>query len=494
MGNGLRGATSPGATGDASEALKSAGKTGNIKILHTAVVAEVFSNPAALTPKQKNGFKTGAARGVSNASFVDSMPRNSISAIMVDEESGAALNDTPMVLYPFFSAHLAMPVKPGERVFVIFPSAVNPSEQGGSSVTSSIGFWITRVTTNIDVDDVNFTHQDRVVPLKAGATLVDRFAGTVEGKLAFPNGSPADAARRTLPTDDGYDQIVKGSYAFRKVPKGGIDSWEGKPDQSAPEAAAEFTGEPVPRFSKDCADLVLQGSNNTLIRLGRDTAPPARTEETPSAGFLAGTGTIDIVSGRGSDATTAATPVDNDRNYQETDKNPTTVTADEGVPDLINDLSRVYVSMMTSPDTAFSLSYSHPVATSATAEEVPSVVVKSNEIRLVARETGSVRLVKEGGTCELSMLPDNTVAINGSKVYLGLHSAGAENQPAVCGNKLHDAVVAFATDFAAALTAGPVGNLATPLVDIPETGITDVLEQFAEDVELALSEAIFVKD
>ena len=32
----------------------------------------------------------------------------------------------------------------------------------------------------------------------------------------------------------------------------------------------EFIGEPVPSYSKRCGDLVLQGSNNTLISLGTD--------------------------------------------------------------------------------------------------------------------------------------------------------------------------------------------------------------------------------
>tara|TARA_Y100001963_G_scaffold157443_1_gene253686 strand:- start:24 stop:1484 length:1461 start_codon:yes stop_codon:yes gene_type:complete len=485
---GLRGASSPGSSGDASKALTSAGKTGNIRILHIAVVSEVFSNPAALTPKQKNDFKTGAYRGVSNSHFIDTMPRNSISAILIDPDSGAALSDTPMVLYPFFSAHLAMPVKPGEKVFVIFPSATSPGEQGGSKITSSIGFWITRITTNIDIDDVNYTHQDRVVPIKAGTSLVDRYSGTEAATLGFPNGTPGDPSRRTLPSEDGYDQIVKGSYAFRKVSLAEQGTWEGKPDQSAPNSALEWTGEPVPRFSKDCADLVLQGSNNTLIRLGRDTAPAGRESETPAQGFLAGTGTIDIVAGRG--AITGTTPASalNDREYEETDKNPANSISTEGAANLEADLSRVYVSMKTSPDAALGLSYSHSVPA---AEEVPSIIIKSDEVRLVARETGSVRLVKEGGTCELSMLPDNTVAINGSKVYLGLNSLGVETQPAVMGKLLETALHNFADDLLSALTVDACGNLATPLVDI---SFTTLFEDLKTKVTLALSSTVYVKD
>ena len=55
------------------------------RILYTAIVIDVFSNPQALSDQQKNIFKQGMTHGVSNASLVDSMPRNSIAAILVDD-------------------------------------------------------------------------------------------------------------------------------------------------------------------------------------------------------------------------------------------------------------------------------------------------------------------------------------------------------------------------------------------------------------------------
>jgi hypothetical protein len=51
------------------------------------------------------------------------------------------------------------------------------------------------------------------------------------------------------------------------------------------------------------------------------------------------------------------------------------------------------------------------------------VVLKSEEIRLVARETGSVRLIKEGtvadNQCVITMLDDGTIAIDAKKIIIG---------------------------------------------------------------------------
>jgi hypothetical protein len=493
MGSSIRESGNPSGSKNVSKKISTAGNLSNIQILYQAVVTDVFSNPANLSIKQKNVFKSDPFRGVSNPSSIDTMPRNSIAAVIVNDTTGAAMNDVPMILYPFFSSHLAMPIKPGERVFVIFPTTPNPANSASS--LPALGFWVTRITTNIKVDDTNYTHQDRIPPSKSDATLIDLYSGVEEGILSFPNGSAGDAGTRTFPVENFYEQIVESSYALRTIANDVVDTWEGTVGQSSPIAAAEFTGEVVPRFSKQCSDLILQGSNNTLIRLGRDTAPIARDSVVPDD-TMAATGTIDLVAGRGAELSEAGalpTPIVNTRGYEETNKDPLIATPLEGDEDLINDLSRVYISMKTDPDSNFGLIYSHTTATAVT--EKPAIIIKSDEIRLVARETGSVRLVKEGGTtggfCEISMLADNTVAMEGSKVYLGLNSLGVETQPAVMGKLLETALHDFADDLLAALITDPCGNLATPLVDI---SFTTTFADLKEDVTKALSSTVFVKD
>ena len=228
----------------------------------------------------------------------------------------------------------------------------------------------------------------------------------------------------------GFDEIVKSAYAFRNAADSPED-WESKVDQASPLTAAEFTGEPVPRYSKTCSDLCIQGSNNTLIALTED--PATRKAGASESGAIEGAGTIDIVAGRGFGTTNAVTPISNTRDYSETDKKSDVATPVEGEIDFVTDLSRVYVSMKANPDDDFGLTYSHStIASSVT--EIPAIVIKSDEIRLVARETGSVRLIKEGGLCEISMLADDSIAMDASKIYLGHNgfiTGGLEGQPVV---------------------------------------------------------------
>ena len=153
------------------------------RVLHQAVVVDVFSNPGILTEKQKN-ILTGK---VANTDFTKVMPRNSISAIILDADGTAILDSQPVILYPFFSGHLSMPIKPGERVFSSYMKiAQSPDKSIGAGV---LGYWITRVSANIEVDDINYTCMERTPPVTAKTSGMDAFEGTTpEGVPNFPNG------------------------------------------------------------------------------------------------------------------------------------------------------------------------------------------------------------------------------------------------------------------------------------------------------------------
>ena len=451
------------------------------RVLHQAVVVDVFSNPGILTEKQKN-ILTGK---VANTDFTKVMPRNSISAIILDADGTAILDSQPVILYPFFSGHLSMPIKPGERVFVIYENAQSPDKSIGAGV---LGYWITRISANIEVDDINYTCMERTPPVTAKTSGMDAFEGTTpEGVPNFPNG-PGPVENQILKNKSGFDEIVKSAYAFRNAADSPED-WESKVDQASPLTAAEFTGEPVPRYSKTCSDLCIQGSNNTLIALTED--PATRKAGASESGAIEGAGTIDIVAGRGFGTTNAVTPISNTRDYSETDKKSDVATPVEGEIDFVTDLSRVYVSMKANPDDDFGLTYSHSTIASSVAE-IPAIVIKSDEIRLVARETGSVRLIKEGGLCEISMLADDSIAMDASKIYLGHNgfiTGGLEGQPVVRGQLLKDAFDAWEEDFAAGVAAS-LGSLTTPILD---GGMAAACTALATAVGSALSESVFVK-
>ena len=106
-----------------------------------------------------------------------------------------------------------------------------------------------------------------------------------------------------------------------------------------------------------------------------------------------GRGSIDIVAGRGQDSPTiysssglATRGIDEDISYEEIDKAPEVTGAEsninEGDPDFINDLSRIYVSMLTNADENFDIQ----IVDIDESGEGPAVVVKSSQVRLLARD------------------------------------------------------------------------------------------------------------
>ena len=204
-------------------------KNASQKIFYSGVVREFISNPAALSDSKKQDIENNVASG---DKYVNRMPRNSIIVEIIE-------NSQIRVCYPFFSPHICMPVKPGEQVWVLFPD-------GG---VGELGYWVTRKATDLKVDDLNYTHLDRVGLFnKSTAETSDFHDENGETSFPFPLGPSIDSLENTLDGSEPYRMLKVDSEAHQE----------------------QFTGEPVARFTKRCPDLVLQGSNNTLISLGED--------------------------------------------------------------------------------------------------------------------------------------------------------------------------------------------------------------------------------
>jgi len=317
----------------------------------------------------------------------------------------------------------------------------------------------------------------------------------------FPNGRETQETF-TLSDPLAYEEIVESSISYN----------------------VDFTPEPVPRFTKRCPDLVLQGSNNTLICLGEDrgwvnSADAASAESsnaTKGEGESRGQqGTIDIVAGRGrrmsagapvapaardAPENTAPAIIANTRGYLEVDKNPVIniggidsnrqFDPTEGDPNFESDASRVYVSMNTSGDDNFGLTYENADAKAPVGDKA-YVILKSDEIRIVSREGGSIRFVKEGeNQCEVSMLSNGNLAIDAPKVFLGEHPDGPETEPVMMGAKLEAALHAYADGVSSTIT-GLIGNLGAPL--IANAAIAGPTAAFKAAVTEALSQTTFTK-
>ena len=351
--------------------------------LATAVVVDFISNPANLSPDYVESLLTGDG-AVQNTDFVKKMPRNSVIAYVVPDDK---LVGRPSIFYPLFSAHLSMPVKAGEQIWVIYEDF---------AANSKLGYWICRKSTDISVDDLNYTHLDRVndpVQSRKGSAATYESAG-VGTKPGFPPGGTT-SADCTLPFGISYEKIIERSFDY--------DS---------------FVGEPVPRFNKNGSDLVLQGSNNTLICLGNNNGLLGNSSP-------AGTGVIDLVAGRGASSITAASAVLNDRNYIETDKsNP---AATEGDRSLIYDRARIMISSNDNPDsvTQSAMSYWSSIGlfgpTAKTAGGGSILLSRADHIRQIASNNGSIMILRDSGSgCEgLIVDSSGNTQIKGKKVSLG---------------------------------------------------------------------------
>ena len=433
------------------------------------VVVEYIGDVSRITPagiESLSEYLSGGTESLNNA------PRNSVIVTIVAGEGSAANRN--IVCYPFFPPHMALPVKPGEQVWIMMET---PS--------ANYGYWICRVTEINAVDDVNYTHSDRRFDLYLDKVTTDELANIVgddageearpfdglkdpekvPGPPGFFNGPvDDDESAGTLPTLPGrnsFDDIVDSSFAYKS-----------------------FVPEPVPRYTKRPGDLVIQGSNNALICLGQDRGWNALTrpdqilgsnaytdvdsEGTPTQQIEEFCGTIDIVSGRGRffentlpdpDSTnipdTQPRVIANTRGNLEVDKNPAAYINDsarrdielnrldrpqEGDPDFLTDASRIYVSMKTNGDVNFNIAADviYPAFEGEIVDvaDSPFIVMKSDEIRIIARKetergtiNGGIRIIKEGAlnddAASVYLLPSGIVQISGAKIYIGQPDQGA---------------------------------------------------------------------
>lgn len=336
--------------------------------------------------------------GVSNYHYAKVLPRNSIVArpIITGEPGSDVTSSTAMFLFPFFPSTLAMPCQPGEHVWVIFE---NPNV-----LTNDLGYWVCRITEPGFVDDVNHTHSPRALDPTFFTSTKDAFNGTTALKYEFRNGrvQVVDGARYTdaeTATIDGPEDVYETLI-------------------SSTDASHVITYEPVPRFRKRAGDMALEGSNNTLIVLGKDRSGKAAdviiddsklpiVSGTPISDVQSSAGAIDIVAGRGQTEFTGGKHVESSlitgepTGFKEIGKSTEELVPNEGDPDFINDRSRMYVAQKTYVDSNLSLGTFNAEFSAGKLQGASvrgditdamlgtdadgAIVVKSDKLRLIAR-------------------------------------------------------------------------------------------------------------
>jgi len=458
--------------GDDLHAVKTRGAA---PLLQKAVVIEVIVDPMSLTEDEKDNI----ADQVNNPELVSVIPANSVIA-MITSNAGGQGAATNTILFPFFSSHVQMPVKVGETVYVLY--------EDYSDTGTKMGFWFTRISSQGTVEDVNYTHYDRMFDSTMNPDnydLADRSIAKPDYPgPGFQNGG-GTTETVTLQTDT---SVSKKQDPFDQI-------------KASSKSNVLTTNEPVPRFKKRPGDYVIQGSNNTLISLGEDRIGPLESPDD----IKGQSGTIDIVVGRGRklgnptdedfSKTTSARVVRNTKGEIETDKAPYRQgwtrkdNPKEGDPDLVNDAARFYVSMQTNADKNFGLQLSSnnslslpelPAASKTSSFNKSFVVGKADHIRLIARKDdnenvkGTVLLIREGeedADLGYFFIDDSgQVQIEGRNIYIG--KATDEKNPVVLYQNYEKTILALQaqidilTKGFADLLAGNFGNLGAPIPGI----------------------------
>lgn len=386
-------------------------------------------------------------------------PRNSI---IVRDDYGVH------IAFPFFPSHLCMPIKPGEKVWMI---ARGDQKEGQF-------YWMSRVVGLDHTEDANFTfheHAHNYVLEDQDKEAVAKATGDMEEapeteKIEDAEKKPQVGAEGPVtPTKDGAVAYQNPSV---RASRGG-DMSRGMQDIiKTSRASSAHRLEPVPRYTKRPGDFVVQGSNNTLISLGTDRGwtsekRPADAKEKYSNAYFDPdaeddkpgpnpqtekkmaddadktyqfAGAIDIVVGRGrfpgNEAVEKTPPkhtepqlINDNFEIPQTDKNPQATgnkttkqnrleNPTEGDPDFMRDAARIYVAQSTHGDLNF-LNQDKPQDDNDNKLEYNAVGdktegVKYDPVPATLDEPGQSYVIAKGDNVRIIARRDKEEKINGS--------------------------------------------------------------------------------
>lgn len=232
-------------------------------VLIKGVVEEIIYNPETFD------FETFKGRVDDPNSFSD-VPANSLLVRVISGKEYKSSGRLTLC-HPLFPQHLQLPIKIGEHVFLF--------------KYGKLGYWLARVPDVRTVEDVNYAHGDRrhmhSPDSESTVDQANQASGDSKKLIGIFNDGGGAEDQVNFSPDDSYEKIFESSTTNNSI-----------------------TREPVPFFLKRPGDLVLQGSNNTLICLGQNRGWTKEDEEfeTTNAFYeeeTPGAGAIDIVVGRG---------------------------------------------------------------------------------------------------------------------------------------------------------------------------------------------------
>ena len=372
-----------------------------------AIVLDIITHPHLLTDQiiknfsdSNSSFKLAKNK---KPEFIKSLPRNSIIGAFVD-------NKNVFIAIPFFSSHLSLPLKIQEEVWIY-------EDQSASVDFENEYYWVSRVHGTNFYEDVNFTHADRkyLKDYNSGNKVKLDLNNLKEIQVALFNNGPVR----------GNDYNNSGDNTVNALDK---------KNKKSLNLSSSHLLEDIPRTTKNPGDYIIQGSNNTLIRLGTNHLRKANfdTQETYNSSIFFKepepySGTIDLVAGRASLSQSAAVKkrtVDYMKNSEKLFSKNITTTAyknsafviyneyeiaenlkdnefylgqknsnlAEGDPDFYTDTSRLVISEYLNGDELLNYSSLNTVDAKGVQGNLNNnskrgfIIAKSDEIRLVVRD------------------------------------------------------------------------------------------------------------
>jgi len=379
-----------------------------------AKTVEIISHPYVLNDNIVNQLLEDTNKKLTNKKnkhLLKDLPRNSIIAQLID-------TNERIIAIPFFSSHISLPLKSGEDVWIYKEDRAS-SEGEEKSVEY---FWMSRIHGMNFYEDVNFTHEDR------------KYLKRYEDKTELSSSTELFVLENDVKEKTPIAQFNDGPVYNTPTGKLSNPNTRQNVNNLKLNLAGTHIIEDVPRYSKNPGDLVIQGSNNTLIRLGTNSAYESNQSSYNAPRPLSYndyskySGTIDIVAGRAAiskEQLTSNELVDyhlnkesvfyraiskrasrngmlvvfNEKNSLENLKDTdyylrtNAQNLAEGDTDFYTDVSRLYVSEYCAGDTLLNYTGINSIENSPTGFKSPSerkdfrgfIIAKSDEIRLVAR-------------------------------------------------------------------------------------------------------------
>tara|TARA_R110001599_G_scaffold80267_1_gene216967 strand:- start:2634 stop:4352 length:1719 start_codon:yes stop_codon:yes gene_type:complete len=395
---------------------------------YTGIVIEVISNPYDFLNREvgeglnKKSFRTKITNeteksesklmgSLKNSELINYMPMNSIFVNIIDDNYTSD-GGKPHLCFPFFSSHIALPLKAGEYVWIIKEDIKGVPYY----------YWISRKSGFLQSEDVNYTNKERQAYIHELYSDFYSNSGAKkpgDDKLDAATGfnTSSNSIRSTL------SQLFVSSNSYRK----------------------EFTGEPVPRIAKNCGDLLLQGSNNAGIHITTEkfskipeptsftnslTNSDTNALRTPCSGAVdiyvnrkredletlkedklvtaKQVGKINVVNNTGIDKRLSYYEIDKiaDARYQDEDTFSNELKDDES--DAVNVAARLYLTSNSNFDQTFGTDFSELISHSG-----PSAILYGKNTRIVAEN--SLRLTSNSGNSFIDMNTEGITRIQTSE-------------------------------------------------------------------------------